>query len=165
MITSSSNNTQQSNISSNLTNILTSLQQGVTAINNLSNTIRSGTISNVNTNISPAIPSPAFTTPLIESGAGAIGVSLFYARQDHVHPAVAALLRTPQQYGAIGNGIMDDTAAIQAAINATPAGGILFFPAATYLISANGGQCLLIDHPITFIGEGYPASIFSVAAG
>ncbi|MET3995049.1 hypothetical protein ABID65_006715 [Bradyrhizobium sp. S3.9.2] len=30
---------------------------------------------------------PATATPLIESGAGAVGVSLKYAREDHVHPA------------------------------------------------------------------------------
>jgi hypothetical protein len=32
-------------------------------------------------------PAPATTVPLIESGAGAVGVSLNYARADHVHPA------------------------------------------------------------------------------
>jgi hypothetical protein len=33
-------------------------------------------------------PSPATATPLIESGAGAVGISLNYAREDHVHPAL-----------------------------------------------------------------------------
>lgn len=32
-------------------------------------------------------PAPATATPLVESGAGAVGVSLKYAREDHVHPA------------------------------------------------------------------------------
>jgi len=32
---------------------------------------------------------PATATPLVESGAGAVGVSLKYAREDHVHPAAA----------------------------------------------------------------------------
>jgi hypothetical protein len=34
-------------------------------------------------------PLPATATPLIESGLGAVGTSLKYAREDHVHPALA----------------------------------------------------------------------------
>lgn len=42
------------------------------------------------------------------------------------------------EYGAIGNGVADDTAAIQSAINALPvAGGLIYFPAGTYIISAS----------------------------
>ena len=33
--------------------------------------------------------SPATTTPLVESGAGAVGTGTTYARNDHVHPAAA----------------------------------------------------------------------------
>ncbi|MDA9539224.1 hypothetical protein ACM41_24290 [Bradyrhizobium sp. CCBAU 21362] len=33
-------------------------------------------------------PSPATVVPLVESGAGAVGISLKYAREDHVHPAL-----------------------------------------------------------------------------
>lgn len=36
-------------------------------------------------------------------------------------------------YGAIGDGVADDTAAITAARNATPAGGVIYFPPGTYL--------------------------------
>lgn len=43
---------------------------------------------------------------------------------------------TPQDYGAVGDGATDDTAAIQAALNATPVDGILFFPAAKYATTA-----------------------------
>lgn len=40
-------------------------------------------------------------------------------------------------YGAKGDGVTDDTAAIQAAVNAgSNAGGIVFFPPGTYLVSA-----------------------------
>ena len=44
---------------------------------------------------------------------------------------------TPQDYGAKGDGVTDDTAAIQAAINAvfTGGGGTLFFPPATYAVT------------------------------
>ena len=51
-------------------------------------------------------------------------------------PFLAGLV-TPQDYGAVGNGTTDDTAAIQAAINAvnTAGGGTLFFPPATYAVT------------------------------
>jgi Pectate lyase superfamily protein len=39
-------------------------------------------------------------------------------------------------YGAIGNGTADDTLAIQAAVNATPNGGTVFFPVGHYKITA-----------------------------
>jgi Pectate lyase superfamily protein len=44
-----------------------------------------------------------------------------------------------KQFGATGNGVTDDTAAIQAAIDATAAagGGMVFFPAGVYVISAS----------------------------
>lgn len=55
-------------------------------------------------------------------------------------------------YGAVGNGIADDTAAIQAAIDAAEAigGGIVYVPAGTYKISAT----IVINKPILIIGAG-----------
>lgn len=40
-------------------------------------------------------------------------------------------------YGAKGDGITDDAAAIQSAINLTPSGSSLFFPPGTYLLGSN----------------------------
>ncbi|RKN81996.1 glycosyl hydrolase family 28-related protein [Paenibacillus ginsengarvi] len=51
---------------------------------------------------------------------------------------VAAKLResvSVKDFGAIGDGIADDTAAIQAAVNSLTRGGLLFIPAGTYKIS------------------------------
>jgi hypothetical protein len=50
-----------------------------------------------------------------------------------------------KDFGATGDGVTDDTAAIQAAIDAT--GGGLFFPEGTYAVTPVSGQnyCLLID--------------------
>jgi hypothetical protein len=44
-----------------------------------------------------------------------------------------------KDFGAVGDGVADDTAAIQAAINATlvPSGGSLYFPTGTYRITAS----------------------------
>jgi len=43
-----------------------------------------------------------------------------------------------KDFGAVGNGVADDTAAIQAAINyvASLGGGVVYFPSGTYLVSA-----------------------------
>ena len=39
-------------------------------------------------------------------------------------------------YNALGNGVADDTAGIQAAINACPSNQVVYIPAGTYKISA-----------------------------
>ena len=44
---------------------------------------------------------------------------------------------TPQQYGAIGNGVADDTAAVLAAEAARQSGGTLYWPAGTYKLTAD----------------------------
>lgn len=51
-------------------------------------------------------------------------------------PYLAGLI-TPQDYGALGNGVHDDTVAIQDAINAAQAlgGAIVFFPPGTYMVT------------------------------
>ncbi len=61
-------------------------------------------------------------------------------------------------YSALGNGIADDTTAIQAAINAAIAvpGGTVFFPAGTYLVSntltvTNAANVFLVGEGITTI--------------
>jgi parallel beta-helix repeat protein len=55
-------------------------------------------------------------------------------------------------YGAVGNGVVDDTTAIQNAINAANAvgGGCVYFPSGTYLIS----NSLIGYSNITFQGDG-----------
>jgi hypothetical protein len=53
-------------------------------------------------------------------------------------------------YGAVGDGVTDDTTAIQAALNAALTGGIIFFPAGTYIITAS----LLFPGNIKIFGSG-----------
>jgi hypothetical protein len=47
-----------------------------------------------------------------------------------------SLVLNVKDSGALGDGITDDTAAIQAALLATPEGGTLYFPVGTYLITS-----------------------------
>jgi hypothetical protein len=73
---------------------------------------------------------------------------------------------TPQQFGAVGNGSHDDTAAIQAAINALPAsGGDVLFPPGKYKVTStltigNGsaGNVSTVQG-IRLLGSGVPCPV------
>lgn len=56
-----------------------------------------------------------------------------------------------KDFGAVGDGVTDDTAAIQAAITATTTGKTLFFPSGTYNFST---QLVFNTNKIGIIGEG-----------
>jgi hypothetical protein len=71
-------------------------------------------------------------------------------------------------YGAIGDGAHDDTASIQAAIDACPPGGVVYFPVGVYKTTATldlgNGVTLLGAHANMMVGPGmtgaeYPCSI------
>jgi hypothetical protein len=73
----------------------------------------------------------------------------------------ASVVLNVKTYGAVGNGSTDDTAAIQAAIDALPsAGGYVFVPAGTYVISSP----LELGEGVGIMGAG-PGSILRVASG
>lgn len=42
-----------------------------------------------------------------------------------------------KEFGAVGNNVVDDTAALQAAIDAAPSGGLLYLPAGTYKVTSS----------------------------
>lgn len=76
------------------------------------------------------------------------GTSTAFA-EDIVYPSDANVLNVKTNYGAKGDGVTDDTTAIQNAINAgTGVGNLIYFPNGTYLVSktltipltANGKQ-------------------------
>lgn len=48
--------------------------------------------------------SPGTATPLVDSGSGAVGVAMAYARQDHQHPLNVASTGTPQMDGTASRG-------------------------------------------------------------
>ena len=68
---------------------------------------------------------------------------------------------TPQDYGAVGNGIADDTAFVQAAINAvaTAGGGTLFIPPGNYSLSA--ALSFTSANVVSLLGVGPGVSIFT----
>jgi hypothetical protein len=66
-----------------------------------------------------------------------------------------------RDYGAVGNGTTDDTAAIQAAINAGQTSGkTVYLPAADYLVTTS----LVISAPVTFVGDGWESNLLVAAA-
>lgn len=67
---------------------------------------------------------------------------------------VVVMVATPQQYGAVGDGITDDSAAFQAAINAVynsggQGGGVVYVPAANYAFYTN----LVVPTGVTLHGD------------
>jgi parallel beta-helix repeat protein len=65
-----------------------------------------------------------------------------------------------KDFGALGNGVADDTTAIQNALNAG-IGRSVYFPAGTYRISTT----LLVKTNTTLVGDGINKSIIKLAAG
>jgi hypothetical protein len=129
-------------------------------------------------NISQAFESENIS--IIDSGGYYVGSNVEAALQESavfVQSGSGAITRTKTEkmrdfisvkdFGALGNGSRDDTADIQAAINAADATGTnLFFPAGTYIVSSTG---LLIDGTsagtVGFYGAGMDATIIKNASG
>jgi hypothetical protein len=76
----------------------------------------------------------------IQSGTGAVTRTALSKMRD---------VYNVRDFGALGNGSHDDTAEIQAAITATPVGGVLVFPPGNYITSA----ALQISNSITIQGS------------
>lgn len=66
-------------------------------------------------------------------------------------------------YGAAGDGVADDTAAIQRAIDATARGGTCYLPPGTYLVSSDTADVLVAVDGITIAGAGADLSTLRTA--
>ena len=69
-------------------------------------------------------------------------------------PTADALVVDVRALGAVGDGVTDDTAAIQAALDATATGGTCWFPPGTYLVTAAAGAILRPRAGTTVSGAG-----------
>jgi hypothetical protein len=88
--------------------------------------IASGTIIDANVNISGAINATKLN--FLQAGTGAVARTVDSKLKDTV---------SVKDFGAVGDGTIDDTAAIQAAINSLPSrGGIVIFPAGIFRTTA-----------------------------
>lgn len=77
--------------------------------------------------VTPGSSAIAFDPEFLQAGSGAVARPLQGKARDVV---------SVQDFGALGNGTTDDTAAIQAAIDAGGGNSTIYFPAGTYLITS-----------------------------
>ena len=95
---------------------------------------------------------PGSDVSFLQAGTGAVTRNM----QDKVRESVSV-----KDFGAVGDGVTDDTAAIQAAINSLPAsGGSVYFPAGVYKITStiqvgNGtNSALSTKNSVQLLGSG-----------
>ena len=75
-----------------------------------------------------------------------------------------------RDYGALGNGVTNDTVAIQAAIDAAFAagGGVVYLPQGVYRVSGDGtpsGNCLTMHSQVDLIGDGMGSTVIKLVDG
>lgn len=74
-------------------------------------------------------------------------------------PRVSAVTFNVKSYGAVGDGVTDDTVAIRAAITAAEAvNGRVYLPTGSYLVTSTDPQILLITKSIEMFGDGWDRS-------
>lgn len=81
--------------------------------------------------------------------------------QGQVTANLDKLVYNVKAHGATGNGTTDDTAAIQAAINAVQAagGGVVYFPTGTYLVTPTASPALAVTgNGVRLVGAGNKAA-------
>lgn len=72
------------------------------------------------------------------------------AKNQTVHTKLAQVINVLDFDGVVGDGVNDDTAGIQAAVNATPQGGTLYIPSGTFVLTDE----IIIQKSITIRGTG-----------
>lgn len=121
----------------------------------------------------PTIPSATSSSQYAEipptSTTTGVTASVSSTNQGQRMPQTAvADINSVRNYGATGNGVTNDTAAVQAAIDAIPAsGGTVYFPAGTYLCNVRVGSLISLRGAGTAISilKSVPGSNRDVIAG
>lgn len=70
-----------------------------------------------------------------------------------LHKEIRSRLISVKEFGAVGDGVTDDRATIQSAIDAASNHSTIYFPHGYYFIEGEGTELLLIDKPLRIKGE------------
>lgn len=99
-------------------------------------------------------------------GSGAVVYGGASASQSSISPRTPNWIDVKRDFGAVGNGVADDTAPIQRAIDSAPAqGATIFFPAGQYKISStinigggSSGAISTVGNNLRLVGQGGPTN-------
>ena len=109
------------------------------------------TVASVNNNSEALGDISSALVTFIQSGTGAVSRSVQSKLRDTV---------SVKDFGAVGDGVTDDTAAMAAALAATPNGGTLYFPSGAYL-----GWLIVRKNNVTIMGAGSASTTIKIPNG
>lgn len=91
------------------------------------------------------------TIQLLSAGAASVDIADVFVDSSGVPaPITPSNWLDVRRYGAVGDGVADDTAAIQATVNALPTGGVVYIPTGIYKLSS----AITAKSEVAFQGDG-----------